>query len=133
LLVGSVERFGDQIRVSAELINTSNGATVWSQQYDRAYKDLFALQDEITHAVASALQAKLLPSASAATQDERPPSGSLAAYNALLQGRFYLDRASEGDLRKAIDYFTEATRIDPEYALAWAELGRAEAGLATEF
>jgi TolB-like protein/Flp pilus assembly protein TadD len=133
LLVGSVERFGGQIRVSAELINTSDGTTIWSQQYDRAYKDLFALQDEITHAVASALKAKLLPGASAATQDERPPSGSLAAYNALLQGRFYLDHWTEADLRKAIDYFTEATRTDPKYALAWAELGHTEAGLASQF
>jgi TolB-like protein/Tfp pilus assembly protein PilF len=133
LLVGSVERFGGQIRVSAELINTSDGTTVWSQQYDRAYKDLFVLQDEITHAVASALKAKLLPDASAATQDDRPPSGSVAAYNSLLQGRFYFDRATERDLRKGIDYFTEATRLDPRYALAWAELGRAESGLASEF
>lgn len=133
LLVGSVERFGDQIRVSAELINTADGTTIWSQQYDRAYKDLFALQDEITHAVAEALKAKLLPGASAATQDERPPSGSLAAYNALLQGRFYFDRQSESDLRKAIDFFTEATRIDPRYALAWAELGRSLTSLAGEF
>lgn len=133
LLVGSVERFGDQIRVSAELINTSDGTTVWSQQYDRAYKDLFALQDEITHAVAEALKAKLLPGASVATQDERPPSGSLAAYNALLQGRFYYDRNSGSDLRQAIDVFTEATRIDPHYALAWAELGRTLSGLAGEF
>lgn len=133
LLVGSVERFGDQIRVSAELINTSDGTTVWSQQYDRAYKDLFALQDEITHAVAEELKAKLLPGASAATQDERPPSGSIPAYNALLQGRFYFDRGTESDLRKAMDFFTGATRIDPHYALAWAELGRTSSGLAAEF
>lgn len=133
LLVGSVERFGGQIRVSAELVDTSDGITVWSQQYDRAYKDLFALQDEITHAVAKALKAKLLPGASAATQDDRPPSGSLAAYNDLLEGRFYRDRGSESDLRKAIGFFTEATRIDPNYALAWAELGRNLSGLAAEF
>jgi TolB-like protein len=133
LLVGSVEHFGDQIRVSAELIDTSDGITVWSQQYDRAYKNLFALQDDITRAVAGALKARLLPSGSASRQDERPPSGSLAAYNALLQGRFYHDRATEGGLRKAIGSFTEATRIDPQYALAWAELGRAESGLAAEF
>jgi TolB-like protein/Flp pilus assembly protein TadD len=133
LLVGSVERFGDQIRVSAELIDTSNGATIWSQQYDRAYKNLFALQDDITRAVASALKAKLLPGASAATQDERPPSGSLVAYNALLQGRFYSHRATASDLRKAIDFFTEAARIDPRYALAWAHLGRTSTRLASEF
>jgi TolB-like protein/Flp pilus assembly protein TadD len=133
LLVGSVERFGDQIRVSAELIDTSNGAIIWSQQYDRAYKNLFALQDEITRAVAEALKAKLLPGASAATQDERPPSGSLVAYNALLQGRFYSDLGSESDMRQAINFFTQATRIDPHYALAWAELSRALTGLAGEF
>lgn len=133
LLVGSVERFGDQIRVSAELIDTSDGVTVWSQQYDRAYQNLFALQDEITRAVAKALKAKLLPGASAANEDDRPPCGSLPAYNALLEGRFYFDRVTEGNLPKAIDYFTEATRIDPKYALAWAELGRAESGLAGDF
>ena len=133
LLVGSVERSGGQIRVSAELINTSDGIIIWSQQYDRAYKDLFALQDAITRAVAHALKAKLLPGASAATQDERPPSGSLVAYNALLQGRFYSHRATASDLRKAIGFFTEATRIDPRYALAWAELGRTSSGLAAEF
>lgn len=133
LLVGSVERFGDQIRVSAELVDTADGATIWSQQYDRAYKDLFALQDDITHAVAEALKAKLLPGASAASQEERPPSGNLAAYNALLQGRFYHERATEGDLRTAIGFFTEATRIDPNYALAWAEIGRTLIALAGEF
>jgi Flp pilus assembly protein TadD len=79
------------------------------------------------------LKAKLLPGASVATQDERPPSGSLVAYNALLQGRFYLARGSESDMRKAIDFLTEATRIDPHYALAWAELGRTLTGLAGEF
>ena len=133
LLVGSVERFGNQIRVSAELINTSDGTTIWSQQYDRAYQNLFALQDDITHAVAKALKAKLLPGASAARQDDRPPSGSLGAYNDLLKGRFFYSRVSEGDLRKAIGFYTEATRTDPKYALAWAELGRTLSGLAEEF
>ncbi len=133
LLVGSVERSGDQIRVSAELIDTSNGITVWSQQYDRAYKDLFALQDAITHAVASALKARLLSGAPAATQRDRPPSGSIAAYNALLQGRFYINRSTARSFGKAIAYFTEATRIDPRYALAWAELSHAEADQAAEF
>ena len=133
LLVGSVERFGGKIRVSAELIHTSDGITIWAQQYDRAYKDLFALQDQITHAVASALKAKLLPGHSAKTQDERPPSGSLAAYNALLLGKFYLNRATADGFRKAIDYFTEATRLDPRYALAWAQLGQAEVSVTEEF
>ena len=133
LLVGSVERSGDQVRVSAELIDTSDGITVWSQQYDRAYRDLFALQDQITHAVASALKAKLLAGVSAAAQDQRPPSGNLAAYNALLQGQFYVDQATDSGLRKAIDYFTEAVHIDPTYALAWARLGESQTSMAGEY
>lgn len=133
LLEGSVQKSGNMIRVSVELIDTADGSTQWSQQYDRAYKDLFALEDEITQAVANALKTRLLPGATGTRQDERPPSGSLAAYNALLQGRFYYDRETESDSRRAIHFFTEATRIDPQYALAWAELGRAWADFAAEF
>ena len=61
LLEGSVRRSGEMVRVSAELIDTADGSTQWSERYDRPYKDLFALQDEITHAVAGALRAKLVP------------------------------------------------------------------------
>jgi hypothetical protein len=84
LLEGSVRKSGDTVRVSAELIDTGDGSKQWSQRYDRPYQDLFALQDEITRAVAGALEAKLLPGAhAAAAQIERPPGGSLEAYNAI--------------------------------------------------
>ena len=109
LLEGSVRKSGDMIRVSAELIDTADGSTQWSERYDRPYKDLFALQDEITRAVAGALKTKLLPGEHAAAQSERPPSGSLEAYNALLQGRFYASRDTEADVRKAIEFYTQAT------------------------
>jgi TolB-like protein/Tfp pilus assembly protein PilF len=125
LLEGSVQRSGDAVRVSAELIDTADGRTQWSERYDRPYKDLFALQDDITHAVTEALRAKLLPSQHAQTQDERPPSGNLKAYNALLQGGFYASRSTEADYRKAIEYYTQATKLDPRYALAWSELAQA--------
>jgi TolB-like protein/Tfp pilus assembly protein PilF len=133
LLVGSVRRSGDVIRVNAELIDTADGSTQWSERYDRAYKDLFALQDEITRAVAQALKAKLLPGEAAAEQGERPPSGNLEAYNALLQGRFYAFRFTEPELRKAIDFFTQATALDPRYALAWAQLSRAWTDLSSAY
>ncbi|MGH8216701.1 MAG: hypothetical protein ACREPZ_13545, partial [Rhodanobacteraceae bacterium] len=68
LLEGSVRRQGDEVRISAELIDTRDASTLWSQHYDRPYKDLFALQDAITHAVAGALQAKLLDSGGAVAQ-----------------------------------------------------------------
>ena len=125
LLEGSVRRSGEMVRVSAELIDTADGSTQWSERYDRPYKDLFALQDEITHAVAGALRTKLLLGEHAAGQSERPPAGSLEAYNALLQGQFYSLRGTEGDTRRAIASYTEATRIDPRYALAWSGLSEA--------
>jgi hypothetical protein len=70
------------VRVSAELIDITDGSTKWSERYDRAYKDLFALQDEITRDVAGVLRAKLLPGEHAAARSERPPGRSLEAYNA---------------------------------------------------
>jgi TolB-like protein/Flp pilus assembly protein TadD len=119
LLEGSVRKSGDLIRVSAELIDAADGTTQWSERYDRPYQDLFALQDEITRAVTQALKTKLLPSERAAEQSDRPPSGNLEAYNALLQGRFYASRGAEADFRKAVEYYTQAIALDPRYALAW--------------
>jgi TolB-like protein len=124
LLEGSVRKSGGLIRVSAELIDTADGSTQWSERYDRPYQDLFALQDDITRAVAQALKTKLLPREHAAEQSERPPTGNLEAYNALLQGRFYAFRFTEADLHKAIDFFTQATDLDPGYAVAWSHLSR---------
>ncbi len=133
LLEGSVRRSGEMVRVSAELIDTADGSTQWSERYDRPYKDLFALQDEITRAVTVALRAKLLPGEHAAAQTVRPPGGSLEAYNALLQGSFYLSRRTEADVRQAIEYYTQATKIDPRYALAWSGLSRSWTLLAFDF
>jgi TolB-like protein/Flp pilus assembly protein TadD len=133
LLEGSVRRSGEMVRVSAELIDTADGSTQWSERYDRPYKDLFALQDEITRAVAGALRAKLLPGEHAAAQSERPPGGSLEAYNAVLQGRFYLSRRREADYRKAIESYMQAIELDPRYALAWSELSLAWTDLGTYF
>jgi len=133
LLEGSVRKSGDMIRVSAELIDTADGSTQWSERYDRPYKDLFALQDEITRAVVDALRARLLPGEHAAAQSEQPPSGNVEAYNALLQGRFYYARDTEADIRRAIEFFAQATQLDPRYALAWSELSRAWTLLSGDF
>jgi len=133
LLEGSVRKSGDMIRVSTELIDTTDGSTQWSERYDRPYKDLFALQDEITHAVAGALRTKLLAGEHASAQNERPPSGSLDAYNAVLHGRFYGSRRTEGDYRKAIESYTQAIELDPRYALAWSELSLAWTALGADY
>jgi TolB-like protein/Tfp pilus assembly protein PilF len=125
VLEGTVRKSGDVIRVSAQLIDTADGSMQWSERYDRAYKDLFALQDEITRAVAQALKTQLLPAEHASEQGERPPSGNLEAYNAMLQGRFYVQRNAEADMRKAIEFLARATEIDPRYAFAWSGLSSA--------
>ncbi len=123
LLEGSVRRAGDVIRVSATLVKAADGSTLWSESYDRPYKDLFALQDEISRAVAGALQAKLLQTGSTgiAAQSTRPPSGNLDAYNAWLQGNFYAVRRTEEDFHLAIAEYDRALKLDPRYAQAYAD------------
>lgn len=68
-----------------------------------------------------------------AAQSEQPPGGSLEAYNAFLQGRFYGRRNTEADIRKAIEFLTQATELDPHYAVTWSAMSGAWSGLATEF
>jgi len=119
LFNGSVQRAGEVVRISTSLTRAADGSTLWAEHYDRPYKDLFALQDEIASAVARALQAKLPAPAIAAKQDDRPPSGSIEAYNAYLHGMqsFYRD-----DTDEVIQFQEQATRLDPRYASAWAQL-----------
>lgn len=126
LLEGSVQHASGIVRVSAELIDTSDGSTLWSERYDHPYKDLFALQDDLTRAVAEALKAQLISRDSVVVQQtDRPPSGNLEAYDAVLEGEYYLSRASDADIHKAVERFTRATQLDPHYAFAWSLLSRA--------
>jgi len=120
LVEGSVRRDGDTIRVSIELNRVVDGSTVWTQKFDRPYKDLFALQDEIALAVAGALQVKLLHAMPGAVHTGRPSSGNLEAYNAYLRGTSMMQGP---DPQKAIEAFSQATQIDPAYAQAWSWLG----------
>jgi serine/threonine-protein kinase len=120
------------VRVRAELIDTADGSTIWSERYDRPYRDLFGLQDEITQAVAGALRTRLVPTAQFA-QSDRPPSGSLEAYNAFLKGRYFFFHDGEANYRQAIEDYTESTRLDPRYHQAWSGLARAWSRLAVEY
>ena len=133
LLEGSVQRAGDEVRISAELVNATDGSTLWSQQYSRPFKDLFALQDAITQSVADALKAKLLATPGAIAQSDRPPGGNLAAYTAFLRGRAEADLGTEAGQRNAIAQFDQAIRLDPRYALAYASTSDAWQALAGSF
>jgi serine/threonine-protein kinase len=133
LLEGSVRRLQDQVRISAELVNAADGSTLWSQHYDRAYKDLFTLQDEITNAVASALKAKLLESSAAMPQSERPPSGNLDAWNAYSRARFHATIIDPADGRQAIEFYNQAIALDPRYARAYAGMSLTQSILGATF
>jgi TolB-like protein/Flp pilus assembly protein TadD len=120
LLEGSVRKQGDRVRIVAELINAADGRAVWSETYDRELKDVFAVQSEIATAVTEQLKIKLL--GAPAKSDAAPSNDNLAAYNALQQGTFYIRLSTEEGTRKATEFYGEAIRLDPRYALAYANL-----------
>jgi len=123
LLEGSVRKQGDRVRIVAELINAADGRALWSETYDRELKDVFAVQSEIATAVTEQLKIKLL--GAPAKSDAAPSNDNLAAYNALQQGTFYFRLSTEEGTRKATEFYDEAIRLDPRYALAYANLSSA--------
>jgi TolB-like protein/tetratricopeptide (TPR) repeat protein len=124
LLEGTVRKQGNHVRIVASLIRASDGSELWSQTYDRELKDVFAVQGEIATSVAGALKTTLL--GTAIESADKPPGGNLDAYNALLQGRFYAERRNRADYLKAVDYYQQAIRLDPDYAMAYARLAIAQ-------
>src|SRR5882757_7140656 len=129
LLEGSVRKQGERVRIVAELINAADGRALWSETYDRELKDVFAVQSEIATAVTDQLKIKLL--GAPAKSDAAPSNDNLAAYNALQQGTFYFRLSTEEGTRKATEFYGEAIRLDPRYALAYAQLSAAWRQLAT--
>ena len=124
LLEGTVRKQGNEVRIVASLIKASDGSQLWSQTYERQLKDVFAVQSDIATSVANALKANVFGGAIEAT--DKPPSGNLAAYDALLQGRWYAERRNRADYFKAVDYYQQAIKLDPDYALAYARLAIAQ-------
>ena len=120
VLEGSVRKSGNQLRISAQLIKTSDGFNLWSETYDRELEDVFAIQDEISSNIVEALQLTLSPGEKRSIQAER--TTDIRAYDLYLRGKgFYRRRTIEG-FQSARDYFSEAIEIDPEFAAAWAGL-----------
>jgi TolB-like protein/Flp pilus assembly protein TadD len=123
LLEGTVRKQGDRVRIVAELVNAADGLALWTRTFDRELKDIFAVQEEIARAVAESLKVTLLGSEDRAAQKAAP--NSVEAHNAYLQGHFHFQRRNLEDFRKAVSYFDEAIRLDPDYALAYAERSEA--------
>ena len=123
LLEGTVRKQGDRVRIVAELINATDGIELWTQTFDRELKDVFAVQEEIATAVAQSLKVTLLRSNE--HPSITPTTINPEAHNAYLLGHYYLQRRNLDDYRKAVSHYDEAIRLNPAYALAYAE--RAEA------
>jgi len=120
VLRGSVHRDGNRVRVSTQLIQTDNRAEVWAETYDRDLGDIFALQTEVATAIADAIRLNLTRQKQ--TQLAKASPINSEAYEAYLRGRYHLFRFSETDFRRAMEYFERATRLDPQYAPAYAGL-----------
>ena len=123
LLDGTVRKQGDRVRIVAELVNTADGIQLWTRTFDRELKDIFAVQEEIARAVAESLKVTLLGAQDRPGQRGAP--SSVEAHNAYLQGHFHFQRRNLEDYRKAVSYFDQAIRLDPDYALAYAERSEA--------
>lgn len=117
---GSVRRQGERLRVVARLAKASDGASLWSQTYERKLKDVFAIQDEIAQSVANALRVQVRGGAGAPLP--RRTTQNLEAYNLYLRGRQQTNMHSEEGMRRAISYYEEALKLQPDYAPALAAL-----------
>jgi DNA-binding winged helix-turn-helix (wHTH) protein/TolB-like protein/Tfp pilus assembly protein PilF len=121
VLDGTVQREGDQVRVTAQLIRLSDKKSIWSAKLDKNYRDLFALQDTISEQLALSLIPKLAGHENDYTSARGPANQE--AYEAYLTGLFFWNQRSKESLQKSAEYFENATRKDPNYSLAYALLG----------
>ena len=115
VLTGSVRRSGNRLRVTAQLIDTASGVYLWSETYDRALRDVFAIQDEISRAIVGTLQVRL-----AGTFAPARPARNLEAWNLFLRGRYHFNRRTGDELRKSLECYQEALALEPSLAVAWA-------------
>jgi TolB-like protein/serine/threonine protein kinase/Flp pilus assembly protein TadD len=118
VLSGTVQRFGDRIRVTVQLVRVASGHTVWSEKFDQTFTDIFGVQDTISDNVARSLALNL-------TTDEQKQlvkhyTTNAAAYDEYLMGLYFWSKRSKEGLEKAIDYFSRAIEKDPNFALAYA-------------
>src|SRR5437016_4926334 len=122
ILEGSVQKASDQVRVNVQLINAITDAHLWADTYDRKLIDIFSVESEIAKTIAETLQAKLTGSEKSSIA--KTPTVNPEAYERYLKGRFFWNKRTGPDLRKAIDYFNQAIAKDPNYALAYAGLAQ---------
>ncbi len=120
ILEGSVRKAGQRVRINAQLVDGKEGTHLWADRYDRDLTDIFALQDEITHAIVEQLKVRLLPAEKQAIEAE--PTQNVDAYNYYLQGRHFYHLHSTQHALLAQRLFRKAVELDPLYARAYSGL-----------
>jgi TolB-like protein len=120
ILEGSVQKAADQVRVNVQLISAVTGAHLWADTYDRKLTDIFAVESDIAKSIAETLQAKLTGSAEQVLASK--PTENPQAHELYLRGRYFWNRRTGENLKKAADYFQQAIVKDPKYALAYSGL-----------
>jgi adenylate cyclase len=131
LLEGSVRKAGDQVRVTAQLIDGPSGGHLWAERYDRQLTDIFAIQDQITKAIVDQLKVRLFPEEMQAIG--QAPTGNVEAYTYYLRGRQYFHNSTKWFLNLACQMFNKAIELDPSFARAYAGMAMAATRLAGWF
>ena len=125
VLEGSVRKNGEQVRITAQLVDASNSAHLWSQTYDRKLDDIFAVQDEIAESVATVLKDRLLSGGRSSISGTASGSHNTQAYEHYLKGKFFHSRRGSGDEERTMRQFQQALEINPGLADAWVGLAGA--------
>ncbi|MBI4467460.1 MAG: protein kinase [Acidobacteria bacterium] len=120
VLGGSLRRAGNRLRITAQLVETRTGHSVWAERYDREMKDVFEVQDEIARNISQALRIQLSPQEEKAIA--RKPTENSQAYDYYLRGRSYARRGTRSDLEFAVQMYERAIALDPDFAQAHAGL-----------
>jgi TolB-like protein/thioredoxin-like negative regulator of GroEL len=126
VIEGSVLRAGDRVRITAQLIEAKTDRHIWGSSYERDLRDILALQGEVARLVAHEVQVKLTPQEQARLARAQPVNPE--AHLAYLRGRHSLEKYTQEDLSKALEYFQKAIQIDPNYAPAYAGMADAYYG-----
>jgi adenylate cyclase len=131
VLEGSVRKAGSRVRVTGQLINAKDGGHVWADRFDRDLTDIFAIQDEITHAIVEQLKVRLLPQEKKSIA--QAPTDNVEAYTYYLRGRQFLQRHSKSYYQLARRMFSKAVELDPMYARAYAGIADCDSFLALQY
>jgi TolB-like protein len=123
ILEGSVQKIGNKVRITAQLIEAKTDMHLWSETYDKDLSDIFSIQTEVAQNVARELKATL--TSEEKEHIKRNQTENPEAYNLYLQGRFFWNKRTKDGLNKSVEYFENAIKTDPNYALAYAGLADA--------